>query len=210
MLVVGLIGGVASGKSFVANCFRELGADVIFADEIGHRVLEQFEVIQAIQLQWPQVIDQHGKVNRAALAKVVFRLPNHALNLEKLERLTHWRISEQIDIELAKKRSTGCVAVILDAPILIEAGWISKCNKIVMVEAPLEIRRGRAQARGWPPDELERREQAQLSLAKKREFATDIILNSTSLEATKSQVYQVWIQWGLAPSQVPANTKSLP
>lgn len=199
MLVIGLIGGIASGKSFVANCFRDLGAEVIFADEIGHRVLENVDVIKAIRQEWPQVIDASGNVCRSDLAKVVFRLPHHQLNLEKLERLTHFRIGEQIDIELANLHAKGCLAVVLDAPVLIEAGWFSKCNKIVMVDAPLEVRRQRALARGWPSDELERRERAQLSLAQKEKFATDIIRNDASPEETKSQVCQIWRNWGLQP-----------
>jgi dephospho-CoA kinase len=199
MLVIGLIGGIASGKSFVANCFRELGAEVISADEIGHRVLENIDVVRAIQQEWPQVIDSSGKISRSELAKVVFRATDHSVNLEKLERLTHPRISEQIDMELARLQSAGCAAVVLDAPVLIEAGWAAKCNRVVMVEAPLDVRRSRALGRGWRADELERREQVQSSLARKREFATDIIRNDISPEETRSQVSQTWLKWGLAP-----------
>ncbi len=198
MLVIGLIGGVASGKSFVATCFRELGAALLNADQIGHRVLEEVEVVQAIAQNWPEALDAVDQVNRTELAKIVFRSPGHQQNRKKLEQITHPRIGQRIDVELERLRSQGCLAAVLDAPVLLEAGWVSKCDKIVFVEAPLILREQRAIERGWALDELNRREQAQLPLSEKLAMATDVIHNDAAPELTRAQVKRLWKSWGLA------------
>lgn len=196
MLVIGLIGGIASGKSFIASCFHDLGASVLNADELGHRVLEQPDVVRVIQNNWPTAVDADGKVSRSVLAEIVFR-SNDRCQLNTLERITHPRISELINIEIVRLRKLGCPAVVLDAPVMVEAGWASKCDKIVFIDSPLELRQKRALARGWTADELGRRELAQLSLSEKRSLATDSILNGTDPEKTRFQCRQLWNAWGL-------------
>jgi dephospho-CoA kinase len=201
MLVIGLIGGIASGKSFVAKCFSEEGAEILNADQIGHGVLEITEVVNSIRDLWPETVDSTGRVDRKMLAETVFRSPGHQENLKKLESLVHPLISERIDERFEQLSKTGCQAVVLDAPVLIEAGWNSKCNKVVFVEAPFQVRKTRALARGWEMDELEKREKSQLSLEEKRAVSTDIVHNGNSKEETRKQVSQLWMSWGLRPSQ---------
>lgn len=201
MLVIGLIGGIASGKSFVAACFQELGAQVLNADQMGHRVLEIPEVIASIGHLWPNAVDASGKVDRKVLAEIVFRSPSHPTNLRQLEALMHPLIGQRIDRQLAELRANECPAVVLDAPVLLEAGWNSKCHKLVFIDTPLAIRKSRSRARGWKPDELEQREGSQLSLQEKRSFATDFIHNGISEEVTRQQVQDLWLAWGLQPSE---------
>jgi dephospho-CoA kinase len=206
MLVIGLIGGIASGKSFVASCFHDLGAFVLHADELGHCVLQQREVVASIQRLWPDVIERDGSVSRPKLAAIVFESKDRS-NLNKLEQLTHPRIGELIDSELARLRSTGCPAAVLDAPVLVEAGWAAKCDKIVFVECPLKLRRQRALARGWSIGEFERREQAQLSLARKLQQSTDLIVNESDAEETRSLVKELWHGWGMVETRSPAKQR---
>jgi dephospho-CoA kinase len=197
MLVIGLIGGIASGKSFVAACFQELGAQILNADQIGHCVLENSNVIGSIRREWPDAVDAKGQVDRKILAEIVFRLPDRGSNLKKLESWTHPLIGQEIDRKLAELRMAGCQAVVLDAPVLLEAGWNSRCQKLVFIDAPLEQRKSRAFTRGWVADELETREGSQLSLQEKRSFATDFIHNGTSEQETRDQVRALWLSWGL-------------
>ena len=213
MLVIGLVGGVASGKSFVANCFSSLGAEVLNADEIGHQVLALPAVIAEIQSVWPQVVLVDGTIDRQALAKIVFRSDRpdtgsagrdksvtqqtRHQSLNQLEKITHPAIGICIDQRLSELSAAQHMAAVLDAPILFKVGWQTRCDKIVFVHADLDQRRKRAGERGWPADEIERREQYQTTLLFKRQNSTDIIDNSNSKQETVSQVRQLWLSWGL-------------
>ena len=205
MLVIGLVGGVASGKSFVAECFAGLGAEIIDADKIGHAVLNLPTVVEEIQSLWPEVVvDQ--KVDRKLLAGIVFHSETQAAQLAKLEQITHPYINHRIAERLNELQSHESIAVVLDAPVLFKAGWQGRCDKIVFVESSPDIRAERAESRGWPPDELEKREQSQTCLSKKRQLATDIVNNSGPKHETLQQVRTLWIGWGLPCFESPLLT----
>ena len=90
MLVIGLAGGVASGKSLVARCFEHFGAIVLDADRIGHEVLKEPDVIAAVESQWGKTVLKDGKIDRRALGQIVFGSTDCNTNhLEILERITH-------------------------------------------------------------------------------------------------------------------------
>jgi dephospho-CoA kinase len=198
MLIIGLAGGVASGKSFVANCFRELGAEHIDADEIGHRVLDQSNIQEQIVTRWGGGIIDQGKINRRQLAKIVFAADAPADELTKLEQITHPAIGEHVERQLQQFKQQGNVpAVVLDAPVMFRAGWDVFCDRIVFVDAPLSIRQKRAGERGWSEDELLRRESFQTPIEEKRRRATDMIDNSGTQSETKQQVQDLWNAWRL-------------
>ena len=196
MVVIGLVGGVASGKSFVASCFEELGASILDADKIGHEVLQQPEVISAICVEWPDVVLIDGQIDRASLAAIVFDESNES-SLEKLQEITHPIIGKRIEERLKLFRSAGCKAAVLDASVLLKAGLQSQCDKIVFVDVDLETRKKRVACRGWPADELDKRERNQTSVEQKRELATDVLDNFGLPEETRKQVSVLWNQWGL-------------
>ena len=125
MLTLGLVGGIASGKSLVAQCLYELGALVLDGDRAGHAVLREPEVIAAIRARWgDKVIDSAGQVIRREVAKIVFS-PGNAAEKAFLEQLTHPRIESALQVELAaaKASSDPPPAVVIDAALLFEAGW---------------------------------------------------------------------------------------
>lgn len=204
MIVIGLIGGIASGKSFVAKCFANLGAEILDADSIGHAVLDLPEIISEVQQMWPKVKLVDGRIDRKSLAHIVFRDTDHQLHLLQLERITHPLIGQRIDQRLTELKQQSAIATVLDAPVLIKAGWQRKCDKIVFVEASQAIRSERALARGWSADELAQRELSQTSLAEKRKWATDLVDNSGSQQSTQSQVNSIWNDWGFANLPCPA------
>jgi dephospho-CoA kinase len=201
--VIGLAGGIASGKSFVAQRFRQLGAAVLDADRVGHEVLREPEVEQAARDRWGAgIFDADGRIDRRRLAQIVFGpSPNAKHELEYLETMTHPRIADRIGKEIERLKQRGEVpAIILDAPVLFEAGWNGVCDKIVYVDAPLRVRTERAQARGWDLAEFTRREAAQESLDAKRELADLVIDNSGSPESTAAQIEQTWHVLASPPS----------
>lgn len=203
MLVIGVVGGIASGKSVVARRLAAWGAELLDADRAGHDVLEQPDVRAALRARWGAgVFSSSGQVNRAAVAAVVFDEQDvrHA-ELRFLEGLTHPRIRARLEGCIAQLRQNGQTpAVVLDAPLLFEAHWDTLCDRILFVDAPEPLRRERAErTRGWTADEFHRREAAQLDLAVKRARADTIIDNSGTPAATWQQV-DYWWQTEMGPS----------
>ncbi len=209
MLVIGLVGGVASGKSFVAQCFGDLGAEVVDADKIGHEVLNRTAVIAQILRLWPDVQLVDGKIVRSSLAKIVFASVADDCPLKKLESIVHPFIGQQIDLQLSRMAEQLFVAAVLDAPVMFKTGWDKRCDKIVFVDTELSVRQQRALSRGWSIEELAQREQFQLSVEQKRHLATDVVDNSRSRSETLAQVERLWNQWGLRrmPISSPSNDK---
>ena len=193
--VIGLLGGIASGKSMVARQFEELGAGILDADRTGHEVLRMAEMEQAARERWgTSVLDAEGHIDRARLAEIVFAAPPEGpRELEYLEQLTHDRIGQLLRGRAQAMAASGrYAALVLDAPLMLEAGWHTICNQIVFVDAPREVRLSRARNRGWSEEEFAAREAQQESLIVKRRHADIIIDNSGPPEATRAQVERFW------------------
>jgi dephospho-CoA kinase len=194
MLVIGIVGGVASGKSFVANMFSELGARVIDVDRLGHEVLLESGVKQGIRERWgDKMFSDDGHVDRQALARIVFAPgAEGAAALAYLEALTHPRIACRLEELIATNRQDGERALVLDAAVLMKANWDRFCDRIVFVDAPREERIARAVRRGWTEDEFSSRESAQLPIHEKIARADFVISNSSSPEHTYDEVRRFW------------------
>ena len=192
--VIGLIGGVASGKSVVAAELARLGAAVLDADRAGHEVLSLPEVTSAIRERWGEkAFDTSGNVDRRALGRIVFEPgPAGQRELEFLEKLTHPRIGELLMRQVAGLSASGARALVLDAPVMEKSGWYGLCDRIVFVDAPREVRLARARQRGWTEEDFAAREGAQESLEKKQGRADFVVDNSGSLDETRAQVERWW------------------
>ncbi len=200
MLVIGLTGGISSGKSFVATCFSELGCQIVGADLIGHQVLMLPEVIRQIRDAFGDHVIVDGKVDRRRLSAIVFseNADTPSNELKMLESITHPKIGEWMKIRFREIEQTqSAQAVVLDAPVMFKAQWDRLCDRIVFVHTDLTIRKQRAVGRRWTKGELERRERQQLPLAEKRKRATDEIDNSGSADSTREQVRTLWEKWQL-------------
>ncbi len=208
-LVIGLAGGVASGKSLVASCFEHFGAAVLDADRVGHEVLEDPEVIAAIVARWGQIVTRDGEIDRSALARIVFDSSSGSSDeLEHLEQITHPRIGRLIRKRL-EKLAAEFPAVVLDAPVMFKSGWDELCDKIVFVHADISIRQQRASLRGWDDNELLMREARQTPIAQKRDRSSDFIDNSQSKEETYIQARKLWRSWNLGLVEQLDSPKSL-
>lgn len=167
MTVIGLVGRIAAGKSTVARAFERHGAVIIDADRIAHAVLGEPDVIGEIVARFgPGVRDEGGAVNRPALARLVFGpTPAHDQALRDLEGIVRPRIRGQIESRLrdtddlpASKQDGG--VVVLDVPLLMQAGWDRRCDRIVEVVCDEPTRQRRLDARGWPAEQRAARERA--------------------------------------------------
>ncbi len=194
MPVVGLLGGVASGKSTVAALLEEMGAGLLDADRAGHQALNLPEVEQSARNRWGEsVFDEQGKLDRKRLAAIVFAPPPDGPEQRRfLERLTHPHIEVNIRQQLGTLATKLCPLAVLDAPLLLEAGWDRLCNKLVFVEVPSDVRLTRAIERGWTVGEFQAREQAQVAVATKRARAEFVIENAGDLDTTREQVAKIW------------------
>ena len=194
MKIIGLTGGVASGKSMVAEQFAELGAGVIDADKTGHEVLRLPQVEAAARRRWGEtVFAPDGRIDRARLARIVFAPGDEAGTERKyLEQLTHPEIARSVWRQAEVLEAAGVEIAVFDAALLREAAWDQKCEKIVFVEAPREARLTQAVARGWKEEDFAAREGVQESLDHKRVRADVIIDNSGLPRRTQAQIERFW------------------
>jgi dephospho-CoA kinase len=197
MKIIGLIGGVASGKSRVAQMLVDIGAGLLDADRTGHAVLaEDAEVRAALRRHWGSaVFDENGRIDRAAIADRVFGEGDAAdSDRQFLEQLLHPRIGTRLRTKGQEFAAADRPAVVLDAPLLLEAGWQPMCDLILMVDASRETRLARAKHRGWTEAEFDQREAAQLRVDIKRLAADAIISNDGTEQELREAVADFWRQ----------------
>jgi dephospho-CoA kinase len=189
------VGGVASGKSSVADALRRRGAVVLDADAAGHAALLEPAVKEALRARWGKhVFDANGDVNRGAVAKIVFAAnPQAAGELLFLESVTHPVISATLLAEIESLRRRGDVPIaVLDAAVMLKAGWDKFCDRLVFVDVPRDVRWSRAQKRGWTEAQFDAREAAQTSVEEKRARADYVLDNSGSVGELETQVDRLW------------------
>lgn len=187
-VIVGIAGGIGSGKSQVAKMLGELGAVVIDADAMAHAELDSPEVRQTLTNWWgSDVVGSDGKVDRKRIGAIVF---NDPAQRTRLEGLIHPRIGERRDkmIERASVDPTVRM-IVMDAPLLFEVGLDRMCDSVIFVESDAGRRAERSEKnRQWAPGELDRREKSQMPLDIKRKKADHICSNNSDLPALRQEV----------------------
>ena len=189
-LVIGVLGGIASGKSQVARLLAGPRGVVLDADRLAHEALESEAVRAWLRATLGASLVGPQGVDRRALAEHVFRQP--ALRRE-LEQRVHPAVRERLREGLAAGRREGRERIVLDVPLLLENDaqhqLTGECHVLVFVECDATVRAERAQrTRGWSGDELARREQAQLPLDVKRARADLVLDNSGDLAQLSERV----------------------
>jgi dephospho-CoA kinase len=192
-LLVGLTGGIATGKSMVDAVLRELGARIIDADVLAREVVEPGEpALAEIAAEFgPGVLGPDGRLDRKALGAIVFADPERR---RKLEALTHPRIRERFQRhldELTAKNFRGLV--FFDAPVMIESGNYRNMDRLVVVvtDEPTQIARLMARD-GIDQDEALRKIRSQMPLGEKAKLADYVIDNSGDRAATATEVRRVY------------------
>ncbi|HET9037524.1 MAG TPA: dephospho-CoA kinase [Myxococcaceae bacterium] len=193
MRVVGLTGGIASGKSTVTAMFRELGAQVIDADQVARDVVEPGTPgLEEVARRFPGVVDPSGQLDRAALGRRVFADPAER---RALEAILHPRIREEVARRTEALARAGETVVLYDAALLIENELHRGMDGVILVSAPEAVQRARLAARDGLDDlAITARLSAQLPLADKRAHATWVVENGGSLDETRAQVRRIWEQ----------------
>ena len=191
--VLGLVGGIAAGKSTAARIFGRWGARVVDADRLAHEVLELPEVRQELQDAFgDDILDENGGVNPDALARAAFRSDER---VERMNRIVHPPILERMERAVADARERAEVPlIVVDAALLLEKELDEAyCDAVLFVDAPREEREQRVrESRGWNADELRRREQRQMDPAEKERRADYTVENDTTLDALAAGLARVW------------------
>jgi dephospho-CoA kinase len=178
--IIGIAGGIGSGKSSAARIFGEMGCAVIDSDAQVREAYESPAVRETIRNWWGEaVFAADGKVNRRAVAERVFASPEERT---RLEGLLHPLVAAARDREMAKAAGDKKVlAFVWDTPLLFEAGLSRQCDAIVFIDTDLDQRLSRvAITRGWNEEELHRRENFQWGLDKKRSFSDYVLRNDSN------------------------------
>jgi len=189
-LVIGVLGGIASGKSQVARLLAGPQGEVLDADRLAHEELESAPVRAWLSASIGEHLVGPDGVDRRALAEQVFREPELR---RELEQRLHPRVRERLRAGLERARREKRERVVLDVPLLLENEAQhqlgAECHALVFVECDATVRAERAQrTRGWSGDELARREQAQLPLDVKRARADLVIDNRGDLKQLADRV----------------------
>lgn len=185
--VIGIVGGVGSGKSSVAKKLAELApVAIIDADKFGHLALELPEVkAKLLQRFGPAIFDGDDHVVRSRLAQLVFGDASEAIAARAdLESITHPEIGRLTKQEVERHRAAGGVCwIILDAALLLEAGWREFCDAVVFIDVTPDRRLRQVETqRGWSQDEWQRREASQWPVERKRAAADIVIDNNGTLD----------------------------
>jgi dephospho-CoA kinase len=192
--VIGLVGGIGSGKSTIARLFASEGCAVIDSDALAHEALQTPEVRAQLR-DWLGEAAFHpdGGVNRRAVGGLVFNNPE---KIARLNQLIHPRVATMRDALMRTYLADGAVrAIVWDSPLLVETGLHEGCDAVVFIDVSREMRLQRLQEkRGWTAEELERREKLQIPLDKKAQVADYCVDNSGDEASGLRQIQRVLSQ----------------
>jgi dephospho-CoA kinase len=192
MIVIGLTGGMGTGKSEVSRILRELGAVVVDADKIGHEAyMPHTEAWQdVVNVFGREVLKPSGEIDRKRLGTIVFNDPS---GLKKLNAIMHPRMYRMLEERIRELREQGVKAAVLEAAVLIEANWTPLVNQVWVVTSIEDEVVKRIQRRDDLSEEAIRtRLHSQLSEAQRSKYADVIIENTGDLAALRSKVESLW------------------
>jgi dephospho-CoA kinase len=186
--IIGILGGIGSGKSTVAAEFVKLGCGLIDADKIAHELLEKKSVKEKIiNLFGRNILDSsEEKISRKKLADIVF---TDSEKLSMLNGIIHPLVLKQVEELIEQFNQQNQVkAIVLDMPLLVEVGWEKRCDKLIFVDCEEKKRAERAKRMDFDKNQLKIREIFQISLDNKATIADNTIVNNSGFSALVKQV----------------------
>ena len=192
MIVIGLTGGIGSGKSEVSRVLNELGAEIIDADRVGHEAYQPHtKTWEALVAAFGEgILQPGGEVDRKALGSIVFSSPDA---LARLNAIVHPRMREMMRERLDERRARGVSVVVIEAAVLLEAGWDSLVDEVWVTTATEEsVVQRISQRNNLPEEEIRKRINSQLKNEERVRRATVVIKNSDGLKELRQRVRELW------------------
>ncbi|GGK12319.1 dephospho-CoA kinase [Deinococcus malanensis] len=194
---LGLTGSIGAGKSTVTGLLRARGLTVLDADEQARQVTEEPETLARLEKAFPGTV-QEGRLDRAALAALVFTDPSR---LAELGAITHPKVRARMQALESQAAQAGALWVVHDVPLLFEGGLDAGMDAILVVDAPLDIRVQRVMSRsGLSREEVLARDARQWPSAQKRARATAVLDNTGDLAHLERQLGHALKKLGIVPS----------
>jgi len=200
--IIGILGGICSGKSTVAAEFAKLGCEVIDADKIAHELLDRKDIRErVIGLCGQAILNSEKKIDSKKLADIVF---SDSDKLSSLNKIIHPFVLERAEELIEKYNGQSQVkAIVLDMPLLAEVGWEKRCDKLIFVDCKRELRIKRAKKVGiFDENQLKIRENFQISLDNKVSITDNTIDNNSGFSALAKQIAVIFSciidKWGLS------------
>lgn len=191
-MIIGLTGGIASGKSTVAKMFKELGVVSIDTDILARKVVEPGQPAwQAIIREFgPEILDSERRIDRKALAAIVF---DDIKKLQILNKITHPAVRALLREQIAEAVQQGAKIILIEVPLLFEARFEKEVDKTIVVAVNEQTQFARLMKRdGITRDDAAKRIAAQMPLQEKVQRADMVIENSGTPDETKKQVLDLW------------------
>ena len=186
--VVGLTGGIGSGKSLAAQFFSQLGALVIDADQLARSAIERgSEGFDEVLLRFGDTVLKNGDIDRVALGQIVFENPEAQKDLEEI---IHPRIRAEFE-EAVASLNPGQIMV-YEIPLLVETNAADRFDFVITVESDAELRKQRLRARGMFHSDIEKRMASQATEQQRRAIADCVLTNDGSEDDLLRQVENVW------------------
>lgn len=196
--VIGIVGGIGSGKSAVARtAAMQIPLTVIDCDRLGHEVLDLPNIkLQLRNTFGNQIFRDDGRIERSTLGQLVFGTDSTAKKRrQQLEEIVHPEIQQQVMSEIQQaRRQNQTEAILLDAAVLLESNWQPATDAVAFIDASADVRLARVRnTRNWTQNEWARREASQWPLEKKKEAADVVIPNNNDVQHAAQQLVE-WIQ----------------
>ncbi len=192
MKVIGLTGGIGSGKSTVSRFLAELGAVILNADEVGYEAFKPDTEIwrQVVAAFGRQIVTPDGNIDRKKLGDIVF---GNAESLSRLNQIMHPRMYNMVKAQLEEYQRQGTRVIVLEAPLLLEAGWTPLVDEVWVTTASESTVLKRLEERtGLSPAESLTRIRLQLSSAERVRHADVVINTDCDLDELKPRVTELW------------------
>ncbi len=189
--IIGILGGVGSGKSAVAAELAKLGCKVIDADKIAHELLEEPEVCEkVVALLGAKALNSQEFIDRRKVAEIVFNNPE---KLAQLNKILHPLVLERTEKLMEEyKKDNRVKAIVLDMPLLVEVGWDKRCDKLIFVDCDEKIRENRVKNKGFEKNHIKNRENFQISLDKKKNIADNTVNNNSDFSTLVRQIAEIF------------------
>lgn len=192
MIVIGLTGGIGTGKSEVARIFQELGAVIINADQIGHQAYTPHSEIwqEVVKAFGEEILQPNGEIDRKKLGSIVFADPDQ---LTRLNQIMHPRMARMVAQQVQELREQGADVVVVEAALLFEAGWDSLVGEVWSTESPENLVINRLQSRsGLSQEEAKKRIDSQMSAEERKSRSQVVVDNSGDLIELERVVRSIW------------------